>query len=125
MSRYFSDEETCCECGCGFNNPSPLLMQMLDTLREKVGGPLNVNCVCRCQEHNDSIPRAVRNSQHVKGKAADVRVPPGMTIDELAELAIEVGFDGIGRYYGDEFVHCDVRDGGHSPNLYNWTDNDL
>ena len=124
MSKYFSDAETVCECGCGFNDPSPLLMDMLDALREKVGGPLQLTCVCRCQEHNDSIIGSVPNSQHVQGKAADVAVPDGMTVDELAELAIEIGFDGIGRYYYQDFVHCDVRDDAQSPNAYTWTDHD-
>ena len=124
MSKYFSDAETVCECGCGFNDTSPLLMDMLDALREKVGGPLHLTCVCRCQEHNDSIKGSVPNSQHVQGKAADVAVPDGMTVDELAELAIEIGFDGIGRYYDQDFVHCDVRDDAQSPNAHTWTDHD-
>ena len=42
----------------------------------------------------------------------------------LAELAIEIGFDGIGRYYDQDFVHCDVRDDAQSPNAYTWTDHD-
>jgi uncharacterized protein YcbK (DUF882 family) len=32
-----------------------------------------------------------------------------MTVDELASIAEAAGADGIGRYYGDQFVHVDTR----------------
>ena len=31
-------------------------------------------------------------------------------------------FDGVGEYYGDEFVHVDMRDGGASTGVYLWDD---
>lgn len=122
-SKYFGAEETECHCGCGFNNPSPILLRYLDRLREKVGAPVTLTCVCRCPEHNAEVG-GVSNSQHLLGAAADVVVPDGMTVDELADISLDIGFDGVGRYYKDEFVHVDVRDGGTMAGCYQWTDDD-
>ena len=33
-----------------------------------------------------------------------------------------LGFDGIGRYYDQDFVHADVRSGGQEPGVYLWDD---
>ena len=44
---------------------------------------------------------------HTQGKAADIRVP-GYTAYELAAIAEEIGFDGIG-IINDEAIHVDVR----------------
>ena len=49
----------------------------------------------------------VENSQHVFGRAADVQLPEGWTVEQLAELAEECGADGIGVY--DWGVHVDTR----------------
>ncbi|WP_155851737.1 hypothetical protein [Anaerovibrio lipolyticus] len=42
------------------------------------------------------------------------------TVGQLAWYAEQVGFDGIGMYFDDEFVHVDVRDNGNSPGYYRW-----
>ena len=125
MSKYFTDDDTQCHCGCGFNAPDDLLMEMLDRLQERVGldRPLELTNVCRCPEHNAEVG-GVPDSQHTQGTAADVVVPDDMTVDELADIALEIGFDGVGRYYEDEFVHVDVRDGGSMAGCYQWTDDD-
>lgn len=121
MSKYFTEDEMTCKC-CGTlpeNGMSGVLLDKLDQLRDLVGAPLSVSCMYRCPTHNAEVG-GVPDSQHVQGTAADVQVPDGMTVDQLAELAVQAGFDGIGRYYGGEFVHCDVRDNGDSPNAYTW-----
>lgn len=122
-SKYFSEEELQCHCGCGSERSTSTLRAFLDELRETYGAPLNLSCSTRCETHNAEVG-GVSNSQHCECSAADVLVPEGMTVDKLADLAIGVGFDGIGRYYNSGFVHCDVRDDGNSPNCYTWTDQD-
>ena len=120
MSKYFSDEETSCHCGCGGNNVNPVLMQKLDALRELIGGPIEISCAFRCARHNAEVG-GVSNSQHVLGNAADVQTPEYdhcNTPDQLAWFAEQIGFDGIGIYpWG---CHVDVRDDGASPNSYRW-----
>lgn len=120
MSKYFSTEEMVCHC-CGTlpdGGINPILLDKLDALREAIGKPIHVDCMYRCPSHNAEVG-GVPNSQHVLGNAADIWVDD-MGVDDLANLAADVGFDGIGRYYGSEFVHVDVRDDGNSPNYYQW-----
>ena len=120
MSKYFSEAEEVCHC-CGQlpeNGINPILLEKLDALREAIGKPIHVDCMYRCPAHNAEVG-GVPNSQHVLGNAADIWVDD-MGVDDLANLAADVGFDGIGRYYGSEFVHVDVRDDGNSPNYYQW-----
>ena len=122
QSKYFSEAETQCHCGCGGNKVNPLLLEKLDELREMIGGPLELSCAYRCPEHNAEVG-GEPNSQHLLGNAADVLVPDFdhcNTVDQLAWYAEQVGFDGIGIYPEDEFVHVDVRDDGESPGEYRW-----
>ena len=121
MSKYFSEEETACHCGCGFNEVNPVLLEMLDDIREACGGPLTLNCACRCPAHNEEV-NGVPNSQHVLGNAADIARPDFLTLEQLAWYAEQAGADGIGIYYpsAGDFVHVDVRSGRVS-DTYRWT----
>ena len=119
-SKYFSDTELSCKC-CNQLPEGGIdenLLQVLDAIREQVGGPLILSCAYRCPSHNAEVG-GVSNSQHVQGCAADILVPDGMSVDALADLAEECGAEGIGRYYDSLFVHVDTR--GYAAR---WTDND-
>lgn len=112
-SEHFSDEELACHC-CGNLPPNGIdqnLLDLLEDMRATADTPLQLSCAYRCQKHNDELPGSVPNSQHVQGTAADIIVPDSMCVDELAEIAISCGADGVGRYYDSGFVHVDVRDG--------------
>lgn len=118
--KYFATSEFCCQhCGAlpegGMN---PVLLEKLDQLRELAGRPIIVTSGYRCPAHNAEVG-GVPDSQHVQGNAADIYCD-GLTVDELADLAVQVGMDGIGRYYDQGFVHCDVRSNGTEPNGYQW-----
>ena len=120
MAKYFSDEELACRC-CGELPPDGMderLLDVLDAMRETVGGPLQLSCAYRCPSHNAEVG-GVPNSQHVRGTAADVLCPDGVSVEELANIAEECGADGIGRYYNSGFVHVDTR--GYAAR---WTDCD-
>lgn len=120
-SRFFAQEEMMCHgagqghCDCGIDsasNVSPRLLELLDRLRENIGGPLEVSCMYRCPAHNAAVG-GVPNSQHVQGTAADVQTPNFdhcHTPEELAWYCRQLPFDGIGVY--DWGCHVDVRDGG-------------
>lgn len=119
-SKYFSDSELSCRC-CGQlpeNGIAERLLQVLDAIRERIGGPVNLSCAYRCPSHNAEVG-GVPDSQHVQGCAADVLCPDGMSVNQLAEIAEECGADGIGRYYDSLFVHVDTR--GYAAR---WTDQD-
>lgn len=118
--KYFTlDEFRCQHCGAlPENGMNPVLLEKLDKLRELAGRPVIVTSGYRCPVHNAEVG-GVPDSQHTKGNAADITCD-GLTVDELADLAVQVGMDGIGRYYNQDFVHCDCRDDGNSPNYYQW-----
>lgn len=110
LSEHFDSSEFACKCGCGgLRNGAdinPRLVQVLERMRTKCGKPLILSCGYRCPSHNAEVG-GVWNSQHIKGTAADVQTPEGMTPIELFELAQDCGADGVGLY--DWGVHVDVR----------------
>lgn len=106
LSEHFDSSEFTCKCGCGEFWIVDKLIRLLEAMRAKCGCPLIINSGYRCPEHNAAVG-GVPNSQHVLGTAADVQLPDGMTVDELANIAEECGADGIGKY--DWGVHVDVR----------------
>lgn len=109
VSRNFKRSEFECKCGCGKYNADSRLVSGLQTLRDKIGAPIMINSACRCEDHNRRVG-GVPNSQHVQGKAADIRVS-GVTPRDVAKFAEEVPVfskGGIGIY--NSFVHVDVRD---------------
>lgn len=57
-----------------------------------------------------SKSRAVaRNSLHMQGKAADIRLP-GRSVSQISKAAIAVSAGGVGRYSRSNFVHVDSGD---------------
>lgn len=113
LSENFSREEFACKCGCGFDTVDSQLLDVLQEVRISLGIPLKINSACRCDEHNDSVGGSV-NSQHLKGRAADIAAV-GIPTEELAMYVAAV-FEaegikgGIGLY--DSFVHVDTRTNG-------------
>ena len=75
MARYFSVEEMECKCCGGLPDDGidERLQNVLDAMRERVGGPLILSCCYRCPQHNAEVG-GVPNSQHVYGRAADVHI---------------------------------------------------
>jgi len=83
------------------------LIELLQKLRDRIGKPLIINSGYRNPEHNKRVGGS-SNSQHLYGKAVDVSTNNlDITPTELAQLAKEIGFDGIGIYRNR--VHMDVR----------------
>ena len=125
-SKYFSDAELMChgadqgDCSCGEETAyrvNPRLLELLDQLRENVGGPLELSCAYRCPAHNAAVG-GVEYSQHVLGNAADIIVPDWLTIDQFLWYTQQLSFDGRGVYRNDGFIHCDSREGGIDAGYY-------
>ena len=121
LSEHFSESEMSCHhCGqLPAGGISGVLLDGLERLRTIVGKPIYVTNAYRCPEHNAAVG-VVSNSQHVQGTAADIYVD-GMGVWELANICKQI-FDGVGEYYGQEFVHVDMRDNGNSTGVYLWDD---
>ncbi len=109
LSAHFAKEELVCRC-CGRIGGYPenlkRLLAALERLRALVGRKIIVTCAYRCPKHNEEVG-GVQNSYHTQCLAADIWVE-GMNISKLAILAEEAGFKGIGRYFGQSFVHVDL-----------------
>lgn len=107
-SEHFTDSELACKC-CGRNLCRPSLILALEALRRELGNnPIIILSGYRCEAHNAATPNAAKNSQHVTGSAADIRVP-GLTPIAVMTAADRIGFVGMG--IANNFVHVDVRDG--------------
>ena len=81
------------------------LLERLQALRDTLGRPVIINSGYRNPSHNKAVGGSP-NSYHIKGMAADIRVP-GISPAALAEAARQAGFRGVIIY--DTFVHVDVR----------------
>lgn len=109
LSPHFDSREFECQCGCGYDKIEPALVEKLEQLRKVLSDrPIHILSGCRCPTHNARIG-GVRNSQHIAGKAADIRVP-GLTTPALHDAVVASGlFKGIGFYPRRGFLHVDVR----------------
>lgn len=79
MSKYFTDKEVGCLCGCG-KLPEPEIMVVADLLREG-WGPLGCSSGARCLQHTlklrkNGTPAALK-SAHIDGLALDLYDPKG------------------------------------------------
>jgi uncharacterized protein YcbK (DUF882 family) len=106
-AKYFKQEEFECKCGCGTNNVDDELVQVLDYLRTVMRKPIVITSGLRCEAHNTAVGGA-QNSQHLSGKAADIKVI-GLDPETVYTYLDNKYFDkyGIGLY--KSWVHLDVR----------------
>jgi hypothetical protein len=73
ISKNFNKSDFTCDCGCGKNNISPVVVKYCQIIRDALNMPVYINCGTRCQKYNDSLPNSVKNSSHITGLAADIR----------------------------------------------------
>jgi uncharacterized protein YcbK (DUF882 family) len=116
LTKDFSLQEFASKDGSGFPNSVLIniseLARNLQVLRDHIEKPIRINSGYRSPKHNASLPGAVKNSQHVKGKASDLTVE-GMTPKELANAIYllisqkKMKEGGVGVYAN--FVHYDIR----------------
>ena len=106
LSEHFQAGEFACSC-CGLVLVHPELVRKLEGLRFAVGAPVNVTSGYRCAGCNKAVGGA-ENSYHLFGMAADIWVK-GISTRQLAAAAENTGFDGIGIYEVQGFLHVDVR----------------
>ena len=96
----------------------PRLVDVLAKLQKRCGcsEPLNIlsgyrspstNAMLRKVSHN-----VARNSFHMKGQAADIRVP-GSSVGQVRQVAMSLNAGGVGYYPRAAFVHVDTGDVRH------------
>lgn len=120
LSEHFSRAEFACHhCGeLPEQGISQALLDGLEKLRTAIGNePIYISSGYRCAKWNRAN-NGVPNSDHMKGKAADIYVT-GMSAYELG-LQCQNIFDGVGIYEEDDFVHVDMRSDGTEVGKYLW-----
>lgn len=102
--KHFKLKEFACK-HCGQVKLDINLLLKLEELRVKTG-PLIINSGYRCPTHNKNVGGA-KNSQHIKGTAADVRATK-MSPSNVYNHANRIFSNGgVGKY--NTFTHVDVR----------------
>ena len=114
LTENFSMDEFECKCGCVMPEfVKKNVQELADNLQvlRNVVGRLDPTNGYRCKDHNADVGGSV-NSQHLKGKAADIKSsdinPEDMAaiVDDLMKCeSFELG--GIGIY--NTFTHVDIR----------------
>jgi uncharacterized protein YcbK (DUF882 family) len=102
--------ENCAPSGhgnCGQDTIDYELVIILEQVREHFKTPVIISSANRCAWHNQ-MEGGVSNSQHVVGRAADIKVK-GVHPSDVAEF-LEDKASGLGRY--DTFTHLDTRENG-------------
>lgn len=102
----FSPQELACR-GDGTLAIDPRSLDMLQTLRDRIGRPLIVNSAYRSPTYNKRVGGAA-DSYHMKAMAFDIRMDNHDPADFIA-AAEACGFMGIGTYPRQGFVHIDTR----------------
>jgi uncharacterized protein YcbK (DUF882 family) len=105
-TAHFKKAEFVCPCGCDRAEMLPELLYALEELRAKLGKPITVTSGFRCPFHNVEVGGA-RNSQHILGRAADIRVKEMSGVDLYTVAKTVSAFRGFGQ--GKNYLHVDVR----------------
>ena len=102
--------------GCSLSNPchrDPYAirteaMDALQKLRDGMGRGLKLNSAYRCSYYNRQIDSSPSNSHHKQGDAFDISTKWMSKAERrrLLEMALDVGFGGIGFY--KSFLHVDL-----------------
>lgn len=88
---------------------NPIFMQLLDTLREKMGEPLVLSSAYRCPIYNNYISGSGLNGPHTTGHAVDILIQKAETYALLAIVFDMKVFTGIGvsQKGVSRFIHID------------------
>lgn len=108
--RWFLPLEAACK-GTGlvplYSRHFHYTMERLDLLRELDGSPMFLRSMYRTPVHNRNEGGS-KGSYHMQGMAADI-VLGHRSHDQVAAMAMDLGFNGIGRYPKRGFIHIDTR----------------
>ena len=115
-SPHLSWKELACKDGTPYpekwrTTRAVKLATVFETIRSAFGDrPITILSAYRSPPHNRKIGGA-RNSQHMEGRALDLKPPDGVYLEQFYEvvksLALNCGIKGIGLY--KTFVHIDIR----------------
>ena len=121
LAPDFKVRELRCRDGTDTVMVDEVLTVVLQCIREHFGKPVTITSGYRTAAHNAAVGGA-KSSQHLLGRAADIRVQ-GTSVEDVAAYAESLMPDwgGVGRYPAKAgraagWVHVDTR-----PNKSRWT----
>lgn len=91
----------------------PVLLDFLHATQDRIGstGSFEIISAYRSLATNEMLRKrgggVARNSQHLKGKAIDVRLTDAATAD-LRRASLDLARGGVGYYPKSDFVHLDT-----------------
>lgn len=100
----FTPKEISCK-GDGKIKVDPHSMDCLQDMRNYIAKPLIINSAYRSHEYNKKVGGAPQ-SQHLHGKAFDIRITDKVSREDIHKFAKMAGFKGFGDY--NTFVHIDT-----------------
>lgn len=112
LSKHFDLSEFRCQCGCGGENPSKLLVERLEKLFDLMDAKsIVITSGYRCPKYSVKVG-GYSSDAHTRNIAADIIVNKqgggSYTAEDIAEAAERIGFGGIGLMQGA--CHVDTRD---------------
>jgi len=112
LSAHFDKSEFRCQCGCGGENPSKLLIERLEKLFDLMDAKsIIITSGYRCPKYSVKVG-GFSSDAHTCNIAADIIVKKQddstYTAEDIAEAAERIGFGGIGLMKGA--CHVDNRD---------------
>lgn len=114
LAPDFKVRELRCKDGTDTVMVDEALMLLLQCIREHFGKPVTITSGYRTAAHNTKVGGA-KSSQHLLGRAADIRVQ-GTSVEDVAAYAERLMPDwgGVGRYpvktgRATGWVHVDTR----------------
>lgn len=104
IAKNFKLKEFQCTC-CKRVMIDSRLLKGIVLLRIMLNKPIYITSGYRCKKENERV-KGYRTSYHMLGMAADIKVKD-ISIKELADIAKDIGFKGIGEY--KKHLHLDIR----------------
>jgi len=122
-SKYFTEKELACHCGCGQVNMDSDFMEMLDNLRWRYNHPLILSSAYRCPDYNAEVSSTGIHGPHTTGKAVDIKIY-GEPAHRLLLLAATMPFTGFGfsqkGKHAARFIHLDTVQGANRPGIWSY-----
>ncbi len=112
LRENFTVKELACSDGTDVVLYSDITLDWAQAIRDKVGA-IKVLSGFRTQRYNRTLKGAAKNSQHLYGRAMDLKRPRNMSLNKFYNICNEICGEksGIGYYpraRGD-FIHIDSR----------------